>query len=124
MRLESQLKRRGKRTGVRPQRQKIPDNKILEIPNLHLPIAEAANRAGISQTAFYRRAQRRGWNTGAARSQQQGVVRLVFELRKWIALQPQIPTTEQITQPFIDELRRGSLTPTWKSTDGTVSHWK
>jgi hypothetical protein len=38
-------------------------------------------------------------------------VRFVFELRKWIASQPQIPTTEQITQHYMDDLRRGAQRP-------------
>jgi hypothetical protein len=112
MRLESKLKRTGKRTGARPRWQLTPDKKILEIAALDLPLTEKARRAGISQTAFYRRTQRLGLNTGGVRTQQQAFVKLVFKMRPWLAsLQPQIPTIEQIMQHYVDNVRSGALAP-------------
>lgn len=93
------------------RRRKIPDSKILEIIALGLPTAEAAKRAGIAERNFLARAQKLGCDTGASQRQRQRSQRLVFELRKWIALQPQIPTSEQITQHYTDALRSGLLMP-------------
>jgi predicted transcriptional regulator len=109
MRLESKLRRRGKRTGARPHRQKIPDAEVLEILALNLPIAEAARHAGISQTAFYRRAQRLGWDAEPAKEQQNKILERVFELRTWLFSQPKTPTVEGITQRYVNELRLGKL---------------
>ncbi len=111
MRLESKLKRRGKRTGARPHLQKILDPEFLKILELDLPIAKGAKRARLSPTAYYRRGQRLGWDFGAARTREQRVHRLVSKLGRWTALQPQTPTVEQIMQHYIDDLRSGLLTP-------------
>jgi predicted transcriptional regulator len=109
MSLESKLRRRGKRTGARPHRQKIPDSKVLEILAFNLPIAEAARRAGISQTAFYRRAQRLGWDAEPAKEQRNKILERVFELRTWLFSQAQLPAVGGITQRYMNELRLGTL---------------
>jgi predicted transcriptional regulator len=109
MSLESKLKRRGRRTGARPHRQKIPDAKVLEIFALNLPIAEAAKRAGLSQTALYRRAQRLGWNAESVKAIRRKIMERVFELRMWIFAQPQVPTPDEIVERYMNDLRTGAI---------------
>lgn len=111
MRLESKLKRRGKRIGARPRLQKVPDRKVLEVFMRDLPLAERAKCLGLSQTAAYRREQRLGLDTGAPRRQQQRILRLVFNVREWIVSRSTTPTIEQVTQHYMDELRSGSVRP-------------
>jgi predicted transcriptional regulator len=111
----------GKQTGARPGRQKISDSKIREIVALVLPIAEAAKLAGISQPGFRARAKKLHLDCGTAQIRQQ-IVRLVSELRKWIVLQPQIPTIEQITQHYNDDLRSDLPSPSRELSPSFITH--
>lgn len=114
-RLETVLRKRGRRLPARPDRQKVPDSKILEILALDLPIAQGAKlaifaddggkRRHLSQTAFYRRAQTLGWNVEAVRARRKLVNRLVFELRSWLRTEKPLPTAEQIDERYAAELR-------------------
>ncbi len=113
-RLQTVLGKRGRRLPARPDRQKVPDSKIMEIIALDLPIAQSAKlaifndggrRRPLSQTAYYRRAQSLGWNAEAVRSRRRVVNRLVFELRSWLRAQHVLPTVQDIGARYAKELR-------------------
>lgn len=105
MSLEGRLRHRGKRIGARPHRQKIPDGKVLEILRLDLPISESAKLAGLSQTAFYRRAQRLGHDMASIKARRELIRRYIYDLRTWLLTQPECPTIEQVSQRHIANLR-------------------
>jgi predicted transcriptional regulator len=89
-----------------PERRKISDNEIREIWARGLLTAQGAKLAGLSPTGYWKCLRRLGLDTGAFQRQQQELVVIVSELRKWIELQSQIPTTEQIAQHLSNALLR------------------
>ena len=114
-RLETVLKKTDRKLPARPDRQKVPDDKITEILALDLPLAQGAKlaifvddngkRRHLSLTGFYRRAQTLGWNVEAVRTRRRLVNRLVFELRSWLRTQQPLPAPEQIGKRYASELR-------------------
>ena len=115
MRLEFVLRKRGRRLPERPDRRKVPDSKILEILALDLPIAQSAERAiftddsgkrkHLSQTAFYHRAQKLGYNATDVKARRALITKYIFDLRPWLRVQQQPVTMKQIIQRHVQALR-------------------
>lgn len=115
MRLEFVLKKRGRRLPRRLDQQKVPDSRILEILALDLPVAQSAELASftdangkrkhLSQTAFYRRAQKLGYNAADVKARRALITKYIFDLRPWLRVQEQPVTIEQIIQRHVQGLR-------------------
>ncbi len=118
LRAETISRRTGRRLLSRPLRQKVPDSVIAKIIALDLSIAEGAKlavftdtnekRRHLSQTAFYRRAQRFGWQASQVKARRALVLKYVFELRAWLRNQQQLPTLEQVIQWHVSGLQGGT----------------
>jgi hypothetical protein len=96
----------------RPRRLRKPgitDAQIEKILALDLPIAEAARRAGLSKTAFYRRAQRRhGWTGADVKARRSLVTRYIFDLRQWLRSQQETPRVQDVIARHTAGLRSKS----------------
>jgi predicted transcriptional regulator len=99
----------GKQTGARPALQKIREREFLQIVALGLPTAKAAKSLDVSQTTFRNYARKFGCDIGVAQRQRRWILRLVSEVRKWITLQAQIPTVEEIAHCLRDVRKRSGL---------------
>jgi predicted transcriptional regulator len=107
---EEVLRQRKPRRRPRPdlRREGVTDDLVQEILALDLPIAESAKRARLSQTAFYRRAQRLGWTAQSSKARRRIVNRYVFELRRWLWMQPGPLNLQQILDHHAAEMRAGN----------------
>jgi hypothetical protein len=109
MRQEAKLRRHGRGLTRRLRRPEVTDEQIEKILALDLPVAESARRAGLSQTAFYRRAQRRhGWTAKEAKAKRALITKYIFELRPWLRSLGQIPTVQEVVQRHMSGLRSGA----------------
>jgi hypothetical protein len=104
-RLQTILAKCGRRLDPRPDRQKVSDTVIQRVMALDLPIAVAAQRAGLSQTAYYRRIQKLGWTASEVRARRSLIARYLFDLRTWSRQQAAPPTLDQILQRHSAGLR-------------------
>jgi len=109
LRLEAKLRRHGRGLTRRLRRPEVTDEQIEKILALNLPIAESARRAGLSPTAFYRRAQRRhGWTAKDAKAKRALITKYIFKLRPWLRAGEQVPTVQAIIQRHMIGLRSGA----------------
>jgi AraC-like DNA-binding protein len=106
LRAQAKLSRHGRGLTRRLRRPEVTDAQIEKILALDLTIAESARRVGLSQTAFYRRAQRRhGWTAKDAKAKRALITKYVFDLRPWLRSCEPIPTVQQIIQRHMRGLR-------------------